>query len=145
MPGYPALPEGWHASRLSEIISAADCYVSLQMHRSERGRGVTPYEALGMVLGPLGADFDPALLWALVRSVGFYPPGQLVELSDGRTALVLAPDPDDLARPHVRIVLDECGVFFTAREGKELRPLPATLAVARALPAAEYPSLPMAA
>ena len=115
------------------------------MHRSERGRGVTPYEALGMVLGPLAGRFDPALPWALVRSVGFYPPGQLVELSDGRTALVLAPNPDDPARPHVRVVLDECGVPFSAIEARELRPLPATLAVTRALRAAEYPELPQAA
>ncbi len=142
---FPALPADWRASRLSEIVAAADAYVSLQMHRSERGRGVTPYEALGLMLGPLAGDFDPALLWALVRSVGFYPPGQLVELSDGRTAVVLAPNPDDLARPHARIVLDECGVPFSALEGEELRPLPATLAVRRALPAAEYPGLPAAA
>jgi HD-GYP domain-containing protein (c-di-GMP phosphodiesterase class II) len=142
---FPALPEGWRTSRMSEIVAIADCFVSLQMHRSERGRSATPYEALGMTLGPLSARFDPALLWALVRSVGFYPPGQLVELSDGRTALVLAPNPDDLARPHVRVVLDECGVPFSASEGKELRPLPATLGVKRALPAAEYPEIPAAA
>ena len=90
--GYPALPGGWRTSRLSEIVSVADCFVSLQMHRSERGRNVTPYQALGMMLGPLAGRFDPVMLWALVHSVGFYPPGQLVELSDGRTALVLAPD-----------------------------------------------------
>ncbi len=143
--GFPALPAGWRTSRLSEIVAIADAYVSLQMHRSERGRGVTPYEALGMVLGPLAGDFDPALRWALVHSVGFYPPGQLVELSDGRTALVLAPDPADPARPHVRVVLDECGVPFSAREGRELRPLPATVSVTRALTAAEYPALPLAA
>jgi HD-GYP domain-containing protein (c-di-GMP phosphodiesterase class II) len=144
-PGFPALPGGWRASRLSGIVAIADCFVSLQTHRSERGRAVTPYEALGMVLGPLAGRFEPALSWALVRSVGFYPAGQLVELSDGRTALVLAPDPDDPARPHVRVVLDECGVPFSALEGRELRPLPAALHVKRALPAAEYPDLPAAA
>ena len=57
--GFPALPAGWRASRLSEIVAVADCFVSLQMHRSERGRSVTPYEALGMVLGPLAGRFDP--------------------------------------------------------------------------------------
>jgi HD-GYP domain-containing protein (c-di-GMP phosphodiesterase class II) len=144
-PGFPALPEGWRSSRLSGIVAVADCFVSLQMHRSERGLDVTPHVALGMVLGPLAGRFDPVLLWALVRSVGFYPPGQLVELSDGRTALVLAPDPDDPARPRVRVVLDECGVPFSAIESRELRPLPAALHVKRALPAAEYPSLPAAA
>jgi HD-GYP domain-containing protein (c-di-GMP phosphodiesterase class II) len=143
--GYPALPAGWRTSLLSRIVSAADCFVSLQMHRSERGRDVTPYEALGMMLGPLAGRFDPVMLWALVHSVGFYPPGQLVELSDGRTAMVLAPNRDDLARPHVRVVMDECGVPFSPLEAKELRPLPETLSVSRALATHEYPEVPRAA
>jgi HD-GYP domain-containing protein (c-di-GMP phosphodiesterase class II) len=143
--GYPALPEGWRTSRLSGIVSVADCFVSLQMHRSERGKSVTPYQALGMALGPLADRFDPVVLWALVHSVGFYPPGQLVELSDGRTAVVLAPNKQDLARPHVRVIMDECGVPFSPVEAKELRPLPATLSVTRALAAHEYPEVPQAA
>ena len=143
--GYPALPEGWRTSRLSEIVSVADCFVSLQMHRSERGRSVTPYQALGMTLGSHAGRFDPVMLWALVRTVGFYPPGQLVELSDGRIAAVLAPNPDDLSRPQVRVIMDECGVPFSAVEAKELRPLPPTLSVKRALAADEYPEVPQAA
>ena len=143
--GYPALPAGWRTSRLSEIVSVADCFVSVQMHRSERGRSVTPYRALGMVLGPLASRFDPVMLWALVSSVGFYPPGQLVLLSDGRTAVVLAPNQHDPARPHVRVIMDECGVPFSPVEAKELRPLPETLSVTRALAAHEYPEVPQAA
>jgi HD-GYP domain-containing protein (c-di-GMP phosphodiesterase class II) len=143
--GYPALPGDWRTSRLSEIVSAADCFVSLQMHRGARGRSVTPYQALGVMLGPIASRFDPVLLWALVRSVGFYPPGQLVELSDGRTAVVLAPNQEDLARPHVRVIRDECGVPFSPIEAKELRPLPTALSVARALAAHEYPEVSRAA
>jgi len=143
--GYPDLPEGWRTSRLSEIVSAADCYVSLQMHRSPRGRSVTPYQALGMVLGPCAGRFDPAVLWALVRSVGFYPPGQLVELDDGRTAVVLAPNPEDLSRPHARVIVDECGVPYSPIEAEELCPLPPTRSVKRALAADEYPEIPLAA
>jgi HD-GYP domain-containing protein (c-di-GMP phosphodiesterase class II) len=139
--GYPPLPAGWPVSRLSELVSAADAYVSLLMHRSAGGVDVTPYVALGMVLGPLAGQFDPLVLWALVRALGFYPPGQLVELSDGRIAVVLAPNGSDLARPNVRVVVDECGVPFSAIEAKELRPIPATLSVARALPAREYPRM----
>ncbi len=142
--GYPDLPPGWTPSRLSEIVSAADCYVSLQMHRSERGKSVTPYEALGMMLGPYASRFDPAILWSLVNTVGFYPPGQLVELSNGSTAVVLAPNKEDLSRPHVRVIMDECGVPFSPVEAKELRPLPSSMSVRRVLEAHEYPSVPLA-
>jgi hypothetical protein len=98
-----------------------------------------------MMLGPLAGRFDPVVLWALVHSLGLYPPGQLVELSDHRTAVVLAPNRQDLARPHVRVIMDECGVPFSPVEAKELRPLPATLSVIRALAADEYPEVPQAA
>ena len=136
--GYPAMGERWRSSVLSRLVAVADCYVSLQTHRSGRGAGVTPYEALGMMLGPLQARFDPAMLWALVQTVGFYPPGQLVELDDRRVAAVLAPNAHDLARPHVRVVREADG---RAPEGSpaELRPIPAERSVARALLASEYP------
>ena len=140
---FPELPAGWRPSLFSGIVSVADCYVSLLMHRSERGRHVTPYRALGMMLGPYAERFDPMLLRSLVHAVGFYPPGQLVELSNGQTAVVLAPNRSDPARPNVRIIMDECGVPFSAIEAKELRPIPPTLSVARALTPGEYPNVPM--
>ncbi len=143
--GYPRLPEGWRTSRLSAVVAVADCFVSLQTHHGGRGGSVTPYQALGATIGPLADRFDPVALWALVRSVGFFPPGQLVELGDGRTAVVLAPNRQDLSRPHVRVIMDECGVPFSAIEAKELRPLPAELGVTRALAADEYPGMPLAA
>ena len=142
--GYPAIP-GWTPSVLSEVVALADCYVSLQTHRSARGLSVTPADALGMVLGPLSGRFDQALLWALVRTVGLYPPGQMVMMDDGGIALVLAPNPDDLARPHLRMVVDSLGAKITADPPIELRPLPADRSVRRALKAAEYPEASAAA
>jgi hypothetical protein len=39
--------------------------------------------------------------------------------------------------------MDECGVPFSPVEAKELRPVPPTLSVARALAAHEYPAVPL--
>jgi HD-GYP domain-containing protein (c-di-GMP phosphodiesterase class II) len=137
--GYPALGEDWHTSMLSRIVAVADCYVSLQMHRSRRGAFVTPFEALGMMLGPLKSRFHPAMLWALVQTVGFYPPGQLVELDDGTIAVVLAPNAKDPARPHVRPLLAPGGRMLGEGEAPDLKPLPPERSVKRALRGAEYP------
>jgi hypothetical protein len=120
----------------------ADCYVCLQTYRSRHGANVTPYQALGMVLGPMRAHFEPALLWALVQSVGFYPPGQLVELDDGRIGLVLRPNPDDLAKPHVRVVARLDRRRMGPEERAEYAPLPAGISIRRALKAEEYPEDP---
>ena len=138
--GYPALGTDWRTSMLSRIVSTADCFVSLQMHRSLRGAHVTPFEALGMMLGPLKHRFHPAMLWALVQTVGFYPPGQLVELDDGTLAAVLAPNAQDLARPHVRPLRAPEGRRFEQGEAEDLKPLPKDRSIRRALRGAEYPA-----
>jgi HD-GYP domain-containing protein (c-di-GMP phosphodiesterase class II) len=138
--GYPQLGE-WKPSVLSRIISLADCYVSLQAHRSERGAGVTPYQALGMVLGPLKKRFTPGLLWALIQSVGFYPPGQMVELDDGSIAIVLAPNSADLARPNLKLLVEPNGRRPAEGATILLTPLPPEREIRRALRAEEYPNL----
>ncbi len=138
--GYPLLGADWHTSMLSRIVAVADCFVSLQMHRSPRGAYVTPFEALGMMLGPLKQRFHPAMLWALMQTVGFYPPGQLVEMDDGTIAVVLAPNANDLARPHVRPVIAPDGRRHEAGEVEDLKPIPVGRSVKRALPGVEYPT-----
>jgi HD-GYP domain-containing protein (c-di-GMP phosphodiesterase class II) len=139
--GFPAL-KTLRPTVIARIIRCADCYATLQTHRSGRGQNVTPYEALGMMLGPLAPRFEPVLLWALVRSLGFYPPGQMVTLDDGAVALVLAPNPADLARPNVRVIVDALGHWLDPSRREEFRPLPAERAVMRALRMEEYPQHP---
>lgn len=136
--GYPKLDDMAPPGLLSLVVGTADCYVSLAAHRSERGRSVTPYEALGMMLGPLAPRFDPALLWALVQAVGFYPPGQLVELEDGAIGIVLAPNAADPARPHLRLTATPHGAPIPPEGAPEFRPLPEGKSVVRALRAEEY-------
>jgi HD-GYP domain-containing protein (c-di-GMP phosphodiesterase class II) len=138
--GYPNAPGRWPQSVMSRLVSVADCYVSLQTHRSERGSTTTPYDALGMMLGPLRKRFDAAMLWALVQSVGFYPPGQLLQLDEGAIAVVLAPNAADLARPHVRVVRSAAGEMVSQDPPLEYRPLPPERSVLRALRADEYPA-----
>src|SRR5437870_11083619 len=103
--GYPTLFEGWRPSLLSQIVAAADCFVNLQCRVGRSAPRLTPSEALGMMLGPLAPRFAAELRSGLVRAVGFYPAGQIVELDDGTIATVLAPNGADPARPHVRVVM----------------------------------------
>lgn len=139
--GYPDFPRFHTVSLLARLVAVADCFVSLQMHRSSKGQLVTPYEALGMMLGPLVAKFDKALLWALVQTVGFYPAGQLVELDDRSVAIVIQPNPNDLMRPHVRIVREPNGDLVRSGTPREMRPIPNDTQVKRAIPGAEYPAI----
>jgi len=137
--GDPARGGAWTPSVISRIVSAADCYVSLQTHRSRRGQDITPGNALGMMLGPMRKRFDAAILWALVQTVGLHPPGQMVELSDGTLAIVLAPNSEDLERPRVRVVTDAEKNLLPWKKTHEWQPLPEDMHVVRALEAREYP------
>jgi HD-GYP domain-containing protein (c-di-GMP phosphodiesterase class II) len=137
--GYPDLGGG-DACVIAQVVGVADCYVSLLDRReTDRGR-ITPYQALGMMLGPLAEHFEPALLGVLVRAVGLYPAGQMVEISDGSQALVLAPDPEDIERPHVRVMTTCFGEWLPEDRRVDLRPLPAGLSVVRALGAEPEPT-----
>ncbi len=137
--GRPAEPGRWTPGVLSRVVSVADCYVSLQTHRSRRGQEITPSNALGMMLGPMRHRFDAAMLWALVQTVGLYPPGQMIELSDGTLAVVLAPNADDLERPRVRVVSDAEKNLLPWKKTYEWQPIPEDMTVVRALEAREYP------
>jgi HD-GYP domain-containing protein (c-di-GMP phosphodiesterase class II) len=137
--GDPRRRKGWTPNVLSRIVSIADCYVSLQTHRSRRGQDITPSDALGMMLGPMRDRFDAAMLWALVQTVGLHPPGQLVELSDGTLALVLAPNSEDLLRPRVRVVSDAGKTLLPPSKQYEWQPLPEDMSVVKALKVHEYP------
>jgi HD-GYP domain-containing protein (c-di-GMP phosphodiesterase class II) len=137
--GFPHVPREWKTSLLSRIVAVADCYVSLQTYRSRHGANVTPYQALGMMLGPLRRSFDPVMLWALVQSVGLYPPGSMVELSDGMIALVLGPNPNDVERPNVKVVARADQRRITPEEALEHRPLSKELTIKRVLKSEEYP------
>ena len=137
-PSYPNFSPGWRTSLLSQIVAVADCYVSLQNRRADMIEDITPSQALGMILGPLRPRFEASLLWALVQSVGFYPPGQIVELDDGSIAIVLAPNPQDLARPQVRVIVAPDGRHLGPGEPEDYT-VPPERSVHRPLPAGEYP------
>ena len=65
-----------------------------------------PAEALARMFRIEGAQHDPALLGALIKLLGVYPPGTVVQLNDTSLALVVAPGPESL-RPQVLVYTPE--------------------------------------
>ena len=122
------------ACPLANILRLADAYVTLATRRSGGAPRRTPHEALGMVLGPLAPDFHPALRAALVRSLGLYPPGQIVELDDGTVARVCSSDPRDPERPLLEVVAGPEASRNSPGEPGAVLPLPEGRRVVRAVP-----------
>jgi len=50
---------------------------------------------------------DSALVIKFIESLGIYPPGNLVELSDGEVAVVIETNPVKKLKPKITMLLDE--------------------------------------
>ena len=72
-------------------------------------------QALTSIIGMTQANFDQKVVRALLASIGLYPPGSVVQLSDTRIGVVLETQERNLVCPRVMICSDE--------KGKKIAPL----------------------
>ncbi len=108
MSGYPKTHFKKHSSLLGKILRIADVYEALTANRAYRSRSFTPDEALRKMWKERGKSFDPVLLKSFIGMMGIYPIGAIVELTDGRKALVLNyPDESQKDRPRVQILMND--------------------------------------
>lgn len=105
MSGYPQPDIRSHVSLYGNIVTIADRYDALTTARAYRGFSFSPHEVVGYLLYYSGNFFDPMLVKLFVGLMGLFPPGTLLRLSDGTTALVCdAPaEGKPLDRPKVRM------------------------------------------
>lgn len=98
--GYPLHLAGEDLSRYGQILALVNRYDRLcdPLHGEP---AFTPHEALSQLFARQRGCFDPAVLGAFIRMMGVYPPGSLVQLTDGRFALVVLVNPDHPLRPTV--------------------------------------------
>ncbi|WP_246094675.1 HD-GYP domain-containing protein [Tepidimonas aquatica] len=66
-------------------------------------KALTPHEALALLFARHKAQFEARTLAAFIRMVGVYPPGTIVQLSDGRYATVQAVNASRPLKPRVLV------------------------------------------
>src|SRR5207253_490330 len=103
--GYPRVPAGWDQACMSRIVAMADCFDAMTAHRAYRKRPFTQFEAMSRLLGPDRDQFDPAVRWALFKTVGVYPPGTALATDSGHVVLSISPNPHDARRPNCKVLL----------------------------------------
>jgi HD-GYP domain-containing protein (c-di-GMP phosphodiesterase class II) len=103
--GYPEIDLDWGQATVSRIVAMADCFDAITAHRAYDTRPRTPFEGLQLLLGPTRVNFDPAVLWSLVRTVGLYPAGTVLQTESNHVALVTSPNPKDVVRPFCRVLV----------------------------------------
>ena len=136
--GYPDTAAEWGQATLSRIVALADCFDAITAHRAYYKRPHTAFEGLQVLMGPNRVNFDPAVLWALVKTVGLYPAGTVMQTTSGHTVLAMSPNPADVTRPTCRVLLDPSGVAPEEGESDVWEPMPPSEAVTRVLRPEEH-------
>jgi len=87
---------------MARVVALVNRYDRLCGPESPETSALMPAEALSMLYTKASKKFDQKLIALLIRILGVYPPGSIVQLSDGSLALVVSPGSGSL-RPEVLI------------------------------------------
>lgn len=122
--GYPQQLKGDAIRLPTRIVTIANVYDNLCNHVDYR-QSMTPHEALSVMYAKRRAQFDPAIMATLVRSLGVYPPGTLVRLSNETIGLVMNVNVGKPLRPCVLVYdsdipKEDAIILDLADENKEL-------------------------
>ncbi|MEE9911336.1 MAG: HD-GYP domain-containing protein [Deltaproteobacteria bacterium] len=96
--GYPAGLKGEQIGKFARIIRMVDFYDNLCNNPDAQAR-MTPYEALSHMYTKLRNLIDIDLFSIFIRSMGIYPPGTVVQLSNGETGIVITINPNNPLKP----------------------------------------------
>jgi len=96
--GYPVLPFRPKRSPITALLQICDIFEALTAIRPYKA-ALSPRRAYEVMMANRSI-FDPSALNAFVRSIGLYPPGCRVRLSDGGEGVVLAAG-SDIDRPRL--------------------------------------------
>ena len=100
--GYPKHLKAEQTDPLARLVSLLNCYDNL-CNPQNIALAKTPYEALAYMFGHQRTKFDEDLLKRLIKSLGIYPPGSIVQLSNGIHGVVVSVNPNKPLRPFVML------------------------------------------
>ena len=103
--GYPNRLKGDAINLLARIVGIANYYDEL-CNPANILTAMTPHEALATMFAKLRTKFDSRLLQIFVRCLGVYPPGTVVQLSNGVIGMVATINTAKPMRPMV-VVYDQ--------------------------------------
>lgn len=104
--GYPRGLKGASIPAYARIVAIVDTYDAITADRCY-APGLSSNEALKILYEARETHFEGRLVDAFMKMIGLYPPGTIVELVNGKVALVLAGNQKYQHLPRVIQVLDE--------------------------------------
>ena len=92
----------------AKIAAVADVFDALTAKRVYK-EPMDSRVAVSMMIENMGTHFDPKVVRVLLLSIGLYPPGTAVELSDGSIGVTVGARGKDLLRPQILLQIDRLG------------------------------------
>jgi len=103
--GYPKVSSSYKPHLASLIVSICDVYDALTQRRSYK-RDYPPDMIYRIMIKDRGSKFSPELLDIFFRTMGVWPCGTIVELDDGKIAIVRR-QTDDIFNPLVEVISEK--------------------------------------
>lgn len=102
--GYPRGLTAEKIPYFAKIISVVDCYDAINSDRIY-SKGKSTLEALRILYEARDSDFDAEIVSHFIRTIGIYPPGEIVEFNTGEVGIILGCPPESKLKPRVLCVL----------------------------------------
>lgn len=103
--GYPDGLKGDQISRPGRMVAICDIYDALTAERCYK-QALPPTVAMRKLLEWSDGHLDHQLVQQFIRTMGVYPVGSLVRLSNERFGVVVEQDEHDTLRPRIRVMYD---------------------------------------
>ena len=100
--GYPKGLVGPQIPIIGRILAVADTFDAMTSDRFYKN-AVSSKISFNFIMSANETKFDPDICKIFIAGMGVYPPGSMVELSDGRVAVVAAMSSGNLLQPKVAI------------------------------------------
>ncbi|WP_198343202.1 HD-GYP domain-containing protein [Oleiphilus messinensis] len=102
--GYPEGLDAGYLHKFIRLITIVDAYDAITSSRCYKS-GSPALDALQILFAERDKHFDKELVEAFIQMVGIYPPGSLVEMTNGEIGIVVSANPEYRLRPRVELVL----------------------------------------
>jgi HD-GYP domain-containing protein (c-di-GMP phosphodiesterase class II) len=115
--GYPRQMAGTHIDSGARIVSVADAFEAMVSQKPYRS-SLIGYQAMKNLLADNSRRFDPNVLKAFIKTMGFYPIGSIVLLNNGAIARVTEVRTDTPLRPKICLLVSAAGKVYPQNKGE---------------------------
>ncbi|OPX56768.1 HD-GYP domain, c-di-GMP phosphodiesterase class II (or its inactivated variant) [Oceanospirillum multiglobuliferum] len=139
--GYPKGLKGDKIPYLARILGITSTYEAMTRERFYSA-AASPTQVLSKMYSWRSKLFDASLVQQFIKALGVYPPGSMVALEDNQVALVTAINPENRARPVIRLLTNELAINDSYSEELNLMlPELAHIKIARTLDESDFTRL----